>query len=359
MLNKLVAFYAFSAFALFSLSITPFANSEPILEIEPNNTPSRANTIESGQLIQGALSSRRDIDVYRIVVPSESRLTVRFRPMPMPAKEEPVDQSLNPHAQPSTSSNKAASEQEPSTQSLEQAPEGISAEQGGLQDPTTDQAIEGLMAELFGAQGAFPWKWRIAADEESQAEGGFSFFFGARIDEQETTRSFGIKPGVYDIVVGPAINLSLFNHPFWSPNPYELEVAIDPASIASYDIEPNNTFLTAQRIQVGSRIEGSFQGSADIDLFKFRTERPQYVRLTFEHDQVNDSQCLFSVNLSLIEGPETFTPVESLCSTGDTALLTRTILLEPGEYLLEIAPPTQTAFRALPYRFSIDEIEVF
>ncbi len=359
MLNKLVAFYAFSAYALFSLGITPSANSEPLLEIEPNNTHSSANTIESEQLIQGALSSRRDVDVYRIVVPSESRLTVHFRPMPMPVKEEPVDQSLSPQAQPSASSNKAASEQEPSTQSLEQAPEGISAEQEGLQNPTTDQAIEGLMAELFGAQGAFPWKWRIAVDEESQGEGGFSFFFGARVDAQETARSFGIKPGVYDIVVGPAINLSLFSHPFWAPNPYELEVTIDPASIASYDIEPNNTLLAAQRIQVGSRIEGSFQGSADIDLFKFRTERPQYVRLTFEHDQANDSRCLFSVNLSLIEGPETFTPVESLCSTGDTALLTRTILLEPGEYLLKIAPPTQTAYRTLPYRFSIDEVEVF
>lgn len=359
MLKRLVAFYVFGAYVLFSLSIALCANSEPILEIEPNNTPSRANTIEGGQRTQGALSSRRDVDVYRIVVPSESRLTVRFRPMPMPAKEEPVDQSPSPQEQPPSSSNKAASEQEPSTQSLEQAPEGTSAEQEGPQNPTTDQAIEGLVAELFGATGAFPWKWRIAVGEDTRGEDGFSFFFGARIDEQETARSFGIKPGVYEIVVGPAINLSLFSHPFWAPNPYELEVAVDPESIASYDIEPNNTFLAAQRIQAGSRIEGSFQGSADIDLFRFRTERPAYVRLTFEHDQVNDSQCLFSVNLSLIEGPETFTPVESLCSTGDTALLTRTILLEPGEYLLEIAPPTQTAFRALPYRFSIDEIEVF
>lgn len=355
MIGKNSISYAFVCSLLASISFVSIAISQDISEVEPNNSLGNAQDLPPDQTLQAALSSPTDTDVYAVFIERESLLTLSFRALPLsptPASSAPTQQA-DEKAQ--GSHHKEQEPQDslplPATPLEPEVPSEIGME----------QAVNGLVGVFFGDTSGFPWHWRVglsSIQSPTELDEGVNFFFGARNDTlapQEHT--VGLKPGLYTIQIGPIMNLPWIRNKLWAGQPYELSIHLEPASPSTHDIEPNNSLLQAQRILIGNEIAGSLMGSEDNDVFRFHVDQPAYVELHFSHEPVPKQSCIWQVDLSLIQGTNQ-EPIESLCSPGTAGPLIRTLLLEPGEYALEIHSPDPSNYSSKGYVFFITPREL-
>lgn len=335
----------------FSPRASQALGSDP--EMEPNNSLQNAQTLNPGQVIQAALDSSTDKDFFALTISRESLVTLSFRALPPPS--EPTT-SLPTQASVNLPQDGKNSEEVPEPSGLE-VPNSTTAEPSLPSTIGLDQAVEGLVGALFGDTSRFPWRWRVSlssAPTPYQAVDKVDFFFGARNDTSlPQERTIGLKPGLYLIQVGPIMDLPWVRNRIWSDQPYEIGVSVTPASPDRNEIEPNNTFSSAQRIMIGKQISGNLTGSADKDIFRFEVNQPGYVELHFSHDPLPAQDCTWQIDLFLLHGGD-LEPIESLCSPGNTDSLERTLLLDPGEYALEIHAPEASVYSSKGYVFSLN-----
>jgi len=320
------------------------------LEINPNDPLSSAQVLQPRKPIQSALSSPSDSNFFILYVERESLVTVSFKTLPPP---EPNGTSLPGQEAHGVleGSRGQESTQPPQTQESPLAAKGPEPQEIGM-----EQAINGLVGVFFGNTSGFPWRWNVrlfSAQNPAAVSDSVDFSFGARIDTQAPQqRTVGLKPGMYVISIGPATDLPFIRNRLWSQDPYEVLVWMEPASPYSHDIEPNNTQTSAQRISLGKTIEGNLLGSQDKDIFKFRIEQAAYTELTFQHEALASYDCTWLVELFRLQDKDQ-EPIESLCSPGLAGAMTRTMLMEPGEYLLAISAPSALSYSSRAYSFSL------
>lgn len=320
------------------------------LGINPNDPLLNAQVLQPGKPIQSALSSPSDSDFFTLYVERESLVTVSFKALPSP---EPNAVSLP--GQEADGAQEGSRGQEATKPPQAQEP-SLAAEGPEPQEIGMEQAINGLVGVFFGDTSGFPWRWNVrlvSAQNPGTVNDSVDFSFGARIDTQAPQqRTVGLKPGMYVISIGPASDLPFIRNRLWSQDPYEVLVRTEPASPDSRDIEPNNTQTSAQRIPLGKAIEGNLLGSQDKDTFTFRIGQAGYTEITFQHEALASYDCTWLVELFRLQDKDQ-EPIESLCSPGVAGAMTRTMLMEPGEYLLEISAPNALSYSSRAYSFSL------
>ncbi|ANU52911.1 S-layer homology domain-containing protein [Acutalibacter muris] len=131
-----------------------------------------------------------------------------------------------------------------------------------------------------------------------------------------------------------------------------LTVGVLPVySSAASETEENNSFATAQQINVNAALTGAIPDGGDLDFYTFRLDRDGYIRLSFRHEYVDDSSTLWKLTL-----------FDANCGainqkTGSGKDVNHTydpVGLPAGTYYIEVAPYSHNTYSTVPYNLTVN-----
>lgn len=162
-------------------------------------------------------------------------------------------------------------------------------------------------------------------------------------DISNTYDPVGLPAGTYYIEVAPYSSYT------YSTAPYNLTVNYTSAD--DWETEDNGEFSRADLIDVNETVHGSMIHNSDTDLFQFSLSQPGYIKLSFNHEYIDDSSSLWYLYLYNDE----YKTINIYRAAGEDVKNEYDFIgLPAGTYYAGIMPYSSYTYSTKPYQFKVN-----